>query len=553
MANQIRTSIILFFASLAIFLVGNNTHALWDRDEPRYAVATREMLRTGDWVVPHFNGQIRYDKPILTYWLMASPMALFGENEFGARFASAVMGALRVAFLYLFAVAMGCSRRGALLAAAIAGLSSLLLLISKASTTDSTLVLTVLVAMWMLWLQRTRGFLWGRHLVFWGALALSGLVKGPPGLAIVGFGALLFEIWSWWKGPREELAHASIAHHLLRLLTGMVVFAAIGLPWVVMAWIRTDGDFFMQSVGRHVIERAKTDLEGHGGPLFYYFPVVIGVLIPFTGVWLNSAVWSWRRRHEAAIRFLWSWFVPGFVMFSLVSTKLPHYVAPLIPALALMAGLWWTEREQNPDNAVVSPIWWKIGGGILMIAGLGALLGIPIAAMFIGIPVSTAVIAIMAAMIATPLLIGGNWWMNRDAGAALRMWIIGWLVVVVVGLTWGIRYVDEVRPSKPAGLWIQENAPPGTRLLMVDYDEPTLIFYGGGQFEKLGNTQRNTGFKMLNDLQTPTAMVTTARRWADYRGEYEKPVESRVTVRFEKKAFHFEQGEHLTIIVVGNW
>ncbi len=567
MAKQIRLSIAWALLAFFLFLIGNGSHSLWDRDEPRYAVATQEMLRTGDFIVPHFNGDIRYDKPILTYWLMAPAMAVFGETEFAVRFPSALMGALRVLLLFHFALALGCSVRGASVAAIVAMLSSMLMLISKAATTDSTLILTVVAALYIWWEQQRLGFAWWRHVLFWVVIGLSILVKGPPGIAVVAFAILGYHGWTWWNRRRGVEDHAfvpALPHRpevfdpitqLTRWGTGLAVMLAVTLPWVIPTWVRTDGEFFREAVGFHVIERTRMAINHHAGPIFYYIPVVILVMLPFTALALNSALWAAVNRRCDAMRLLWSWFVPGFVMFSLVTTKLPHYIAPLLPALALMAGLWWTMHERAATTPRQWHGWRWIGGGFTALAGLAMIVGLPVAVRLAGFPVGLLPFITVGLLLGGALIAGAWFWVKAYDTPALAAWGLSFAIVVPLALLWVMPVLDEFRPSRQLAEWIHANAPEETQLAAVRYQEPSLVFYWGDYVDMVGAEERDRGFALLNDVENPVAMVITAREWeqGDFRRLYGGQVDPRVLVVHNENYYNFEQGRWERLLVVGNW
>ena len=555
--------LVLFLASFALFLLGNHSHGVWNRDESRYAVATREMIQTGDLIIPHFNGEVRYDKPILIYWLMAAPMKVLGVNEFSVRFPSALMGAFRVVLIYFLALSLGASRRASVLAGVMATLSFLLLLISKAATTDSTLVLTVVAAMFLFWLQVRQGFTWKRHVLFWAAIAFSGLVKGPPGILVVALGTVTFRLLSAWRRRRhpespDEPAPTPFLTWLVRFAGGLAVLLLITLPWVIPAWVRTDGGFFAHSIGKHVIERAQTEMEGHGGSFFYYIPVALAAMLPFTALWVASIYWAWKKHRRVEVRFLWSWFLPGLILFSAVSTKLPHYIAPLLPAMILMGALWWTELEVGKFSRQVKRFvpsgWWYAGAIFNLVVGVGILVGIPLAIIGIGAPVGPVPVAIIAGLLGPGLILGAHFWWRRQPRRSLAWSAGGWILGLSLGFAFGLPAVNASRPSQKAGAWLQENAPEDTRLLMAEFDEPSLVFYGGGPFTTIGTGEPERAFRLLNDLQTPTALVTTADRWRKYQREYTgPPVSPRVSERYRVKGFYFERGEPLTLVIAGNW
>ena len=386
-------ALLLFFSAFSFYLLGNGSHSLWDRDETRFSEATREMIVSRDWVIPHLNEKIRYDKPVMIYWLMSVPMRLWGPNAFAARFVSSLAGSATVLLIFLFALRMGCDKEGSLLAAMTAMLTVLPFCISKAATTDSVLTMTVVAAMFLYWQQLRNPFLWSRHFAFWAILAFSALVKGPVGPAIVGLGIICEKTWRSFTQEKYKDSRLGETEFfkfsfqsgnlnpaiflLLRTLAGIALFLVIGLPWAIQAALKTSGgvekdhpnNFILTAIQHHVIDRMFQSFEGHsggflsylpGGAVFYYIPVVMIGVFPLFALILLAARWTWKKRNTLEGRFLFSWFLPGFLMFSLVSTKLPHYSAPLLPALALMGGLWWTRcsvAEKCDAEALGSKTW----------------------------------------------------------------------------------------------------------------------------------------------------------------------------------------------------
>lgn len=559
MANQIRIPLILFVVSLAIFLVGNGSHALWDRDEPRYGVATREMLERGDFVVPHFNGGIRYDKPVLIYWLMAVPMKILGVNEFSARLVSGLAGALRVVLIYLFALRLGCHREGAVLAAVVSAFGVLGALISKAATIDSALVLTIVAALWLYWERLRHGFSWGKHLLFWGVLAASILLKGPPGPAIVGLAIITFHLWMKFGGDGDAIAPGAISPVPARItqsLVGLLFLVCLVLPWVWLAWERTDGGFFRVSIGKHVIERSRSELEGHGGPFFYYLLALVPATFPFSGALWSAGRWGLARHHRTTLRFLWAWFLPGLIMFSLVKTKLPHYIAPLIPALGLMAGLWWSARIDYEDDA--EPKWSRLVGALLvLVPGSAAAIALVVYPPSMDLPFSMGRFTVVSTIVGASTLAGACFWLMRRDVASLLVLCFGWLAAIVLGLVWLMPLLDSKRPSRQLGLWLRENAPPTAHLMMVEFEEPSLVFYAGREIEDIGKGDRVAAFSRLNDVGSAAALITTRDRWEKFQSEYREKdggeVGSQVRSGLRVRAFQFEQGRWMDLRIICNW
>lgn len=576
-----------FLLSLGLYWLGNGGHSLWDRDEPRYAVATREMIAGGDWIVPYFNSEYRFDKPILIYWLMSVPMRCMGVNEFSARAVAGLAGAMTIALIFLLALRMGANREGAHVAALATLFSPLLMVISKASTTDAVLVLSVVAALFLHWRQRREGFSWVRHLLFWVVIGLSILEKGPPGPMVVALAVVGERFWRWMSpgdellgdggpGPRPPGSRwADAGRSAARTAAGLGVLLAVTLPWAWAATIATEGEFFRVAIGRHVIERASRSLESHGGPVVYYIPVLLLTTFPLTAFALASWRWGWSARRAAALRLLWCWIVPSFIVFSLAKTKLPHYIAPLLPAVALMIGLWWSARTQ-PDATVgvgeeidkdVAPVeargvgparpaaaeWRKTGSVATALFGLIAAAALPVAAWFGPFPALMPPGAAMGGLILVSSWGGAIFWWRRRERPAVALSTCGFAAALLAAFLWGLPALEPLRPSKPLARWVRANAPVETELMAVDFQEPSLVFYWQGHVDMTGKNEEDAGLTRLADLGRPLALVTTESRWQRWLEQYKGIVPPEVSVRFQQKYYLFQKGRWERLVIVGNW
>lgn len=569
----------LFLAAWAIYAAGNGGHSLWDRDEARYAEATREMIASGDWVIPHLNGAIRYDKPILIYWLMSVPMRLGGSPEFAARLPGATAGAALVVFVWLLAGALGCSG-GARAIATLAALSfSLELIVSKAATTDGVLACTVAAAAYLHWEQQRRGFAWGRHAAFWAVVGLSILDKGPIGPGILALQAITFAVGmramrgekqaegsaSTGTTPASAGAGAAAPAVLWRAMAGVAVTAAVVAPWVVPVWLRTQGDFFRVAIGHHVVDRTLQPMEGHSGPIFYYLALLPGLVFPWTAAVLVALRVAWRRRREPAVWFLWSWFLPGLVMFSSVSTKLPHYLAPLLPALALMVGLWW----RNAAEQQVSRWWWRAGALLMALVGLVLFAGLPatllasrllkpLAASRVGFLLTQlpggllAAIATVGLVWGAGILAGAHFWWRERPQLALAAWLSSFAVAGALLMFWFLPALEPLRPSRPIGEWIRAHAPADARLIATGYKEPSLMFYAARPMDDVNPGAWSDTLAALGE-KTPTVLVITEEQWNLWCNLKKAVVPERVGVRFRGEYLVPQRGARMTLVVVCNF
>jgi 4-amino-4-deoxy-L-arabinose transferase-like glycosyltransferase len=288
---------------------------LFDLDEGAFSEATREMLVHGDFISTYLDGNPRYDKPILIYWLQAASVWLLGINEFAFRLPSALAATLWVLAVFVFARRVRDERTG-LMAAIITATALGVSVMAGAATADALLNLLIAASMfcvYLYWLERQRRWV----LYAFALIGLGFLTKGPVSVLIpLVVSGLFFVIRREWKVWLKMVLDP----------LGIALFLAIAMPWYGVQYLK-EGDAFIQGFFfKHNIDRFQNAMEQHGGGIFYYLPVVLVVVLPFTTV-LIRALWNFRRllRNEFTLyALLWFLFVVGF--FSLSGTKLPHYV-----------------------------------------------------------------------------------------------------------------------------------------------------------------------------------------------------------------------------------
>jgi 4-amino-4-deoxy-L-arabinose transferase-like glycosyltransferase len=310
---------------------------LIDRDEPRFAEAAREMIQRGDYVVPYFNNQPRLDKPPLTYWAQTASYRVFGENDFAARFPSAVAAALSALVIFGWGHRIGGEKLG-WWSALIFTLSLQTLVHGKAAVADMWLVLFITLAHWSGWelIENRESRIENRKtkwwLTFYFSLALGFLAKGPIALApllTVGL-TILFTL-------KRRLLHQ------FKFVRGILLMLIVVGLWGVPALIRTHGDFFLVGIARNVVGRSFTTMEGHGANslgmylllLPFYFIAVFVSFFPWSIKIPSLTARLWRRR-DSIDNYLIAGVAIIFVIFTFVTTKLPHYTLPAFPLLALL-------------------------------------------------------------------------------------------------------------------------------------------------------------------------------------------------------------------------
>lgn len=343
-----RTALVLLLLGLACWLPGFFTLPPIDRDEARFAQASKQMLESGDFITPRFQASARLNKPVGIYWLQALTVGLAeraGLADARTRIAlyrlPSLAGALASVLLLYWTGLAFLSRRGAMLAAGLLASCLLLGVEARLAKTDAVLLATVLAGQGALahaWM-RAQGCAGscprvGLPLIFWFAMACGLLIRGPMILLFCGTTALAVSVQARsmdWLRP------------VLRPW-GAALVLALCLPWVVAILWRY-GDSFSQMVAHDLFGKVTAGQEGHWGPPGFHFLAFWLAFWPAAPLAALSAPMAWRHRREPRRRFLLAWLLPVWLMFEAIATKLPHYVLPLYPALALLAVLTLEEGE----------------------------------------------------------------------------------------------------------------------------------------------------------------------------------------------------------------
>jgi 4-amino-4-deoxy-L-arabinose transferase-like glycosyltransferase len=304
-----------------LFFFHLGTYGLWEPDEARYAEIAREMLASLNLIVPHLNFVPYIEKPPLLYWLTTLSMSVLGVNEFAARFINALAALFGVAATIFFTAKTFDIRR-AILAGAVLCTSAIYAVMAQVLTTDMLLTAIMTTAMYALFLHWREGGRW--CWLAYVAMGFAVLTKGPVGVVIP---MLAGTIFLWREG---ELRGAISRFHLI---AGAIVTAVIALPWFIAITIREPGFFDFYFIGEH-FRRFFDSNYSHGQPIYYYVPIVIGGLVPWT---FAVPFIPWRSlTPNPARRFCVIASATILILFSLSSAKLVPYVLPAIPPIAIL-------------------------------------------------------------------------------------------------------------------------------------------------------------------------------------------------------------------------
>ena len=320
--------------AMLIALPGLQSMPVTDRDEARYAQASKQMMETGDYIDIRNLDEPRWKKPVGIYWLQVASAKTFGQGEesgiWSYRLPSA-LGIILAACLTWWALLPLISRNAALIAGLVVASTAATATEAHLAKTDAALLAaTTLVFGALIRIYLNRGDSFSRaHFLLWAGLGLGFLLKGPIILIPLG-GALLW------------LTVAERSTEMLRklfVLRGFLLFALIAAPWYIAIAIKTDGAFFAESLGRDLLGKVNQTAEKHGGPPGYYLGTVWLTFWPWASLILFALPLAWSQRRSEHIRILTGWIIPCWLLFALLSTKLPHYILPILPAFAALIGL----------------------------------------------------------------------------------------------------------------------------------------------------------------------------------------------------------------------
>ncbi len=540
MSKRIRYQLWIAAAAGVIFFTNLGATGLWDMDEALYASCAREMYQRGDWVTPRFNGRMFPEKPPLMFWTMIAGFKLFGVNELGARFFSAVMG-LGTAMIAFHLGRLLLSARVGLWTGLITASTIIFTVSARAATVDSALTFVTAAAMLMFVLGRRSGIggqgseglgpaaladsignpkptspfpvsrplHWPYAVLMYAFIGLAVLAKGPVGmvlpLAVVGLYVLIEGGWrrifrSVWE---------------LRPLTAIVVIAAVAAPWYIMVGLRTDGQWLRGFFLEFNLRPFRQPILGHGeaGSLqhvwavavsilyyFYHVPAILFGFFPwsvFIGPTLIYTVQRLRKKKGSELfldgkikgselffdgkkkgselffdgdlpgnsltpekivptPFLIAccWFGVWFAFWSICKTKLPHYLLPAYPALALLTACWidrWLVAKEGASHkggpSPFSPRWPRYAWLSTILAGLGIVVAVPIVAAYY-LP-GEAIIGLVGLI---PIA-GGAWcWRLTAKGRKQQaMWVFAVMSVLFLTAAFGFaaQRVDRHQNAEP--------------------------------------------------------------------------------------------------------
>lgn len=527
-------AIFLVLACLLAFVPGLFRLPPVDRDEARFAQATKQMVESGDFVDIRFQDESRYKKPVGIYWLQSAVVetaAALGVPNADTRISlyriPSLIGATGGVLLVYWTALAFVSRRAAVLAGLMMASSILLGVEARLAKTDAMLFLTVIAAMGAL----ARAYLAGRSprdgpgaaagyaavgaaigairhpsgrasgtpsgrpsgrpvvdatmdasvaegpatvvcrpwltpAIFWGALAGGILLKGPLILMVVGLTILALVIADRSGGWLSRL----------KPLPGVAFMLLLVLPWFVAIVVKAGDSFFADSLGRDLLAKVGSGQESHWGPPGLYFLLFWGTFFPAAMLAPMAAGAVWRTRREPGTRFLLAWLVPTWLVFEAAMTKLPHYVLPVYPAVAILIAMA-IERDALSRN-----VWLRRGAMWWFILTCVIALGLIVVNIWIGQRLGLVTWGFSAAAVISALF---AWWLFEADGVEVSFMRASAAAILIATAAYGATFstIGALFPSLQLARAVAFGNCDRPAVATAGYHEPSLVFLVGTQVQ----------------------------------------------------------------------
>ena len=472
-ASGRRDTLLLILAGTLLFLPGLGSRDLWNPDEPRYAEVAREMLLTGEYLVPHLNGDLYTQKPPLQFWAMAASARLTGKLDEAAARLPAVLSAIAALVLVHKLGARLFGRRAGWLAAAAFATCSKVLWQGRIGQIDMLLVALVAAAVWF-WLRSwTENRPW-LVLGFYFFAGLGTLAKGPVSLLPPLFGILVFLLW---ERDRDGLRR-------LWLGRGLLVYAGVALLWLVPAALHAGTDYLRAIAFRQTVERYAEPWH-HFQPWYYYLETLPADFFPWSLLAPGAIYAAWSTLHGQArrgLRFALAWCIATLVFFSVSPAKRTVYILTMYPGLAIAVGA---------GLDVVSSTWprfrrwlvWPLAALAIVLAAGAALVphqtarrAAELAPLGPGLTPQLVALLLLMAIAAAAAAIFAR---RGRVSEAVSVLALGLGTATLAAVLWILPRFDVLKSARPLSQEILARIGPGEPYAIFPRIDASFLFYTG--------------------------------------------------------------------------
>jgi 4-amino-4-deoxy-L-arabinose transferase-like glycosyltransferase len=479
--------LILLFFCFVLFFFHLGARPLWDTDEGMHASTSKDMVLTGDWITPTYNGENFYDKPVLHNWFVSLSFLIFGFTEFAARLPAAILGLGGVVLTYLLGRMIFGPMTG-FLGGTILATNVEYTLLSRSVIHDISLAFFMTLALLLFYMGWTDGRNRKKYFLFcYASLGFAVLAKGPVGIVLPG---LIIGLFLLLKKRLDFLREMEIGW-------GILIFLGVAAPWYVLISLRNQdyGAYFFvyNNVMRFLSSKAQ-----HHQRFYYYFAALLGGFFPWSCFLPLSLYRLFRRglqRMKDGSLFLLLWFLVIFLFFTLASSKLSTYILPLFPAASLLAGSLWSDLMEAP-----TPGFRK--GFLSSFIPLIAVLPLTLLYLWIGPPTYYAAKhgidflghAYLVFWVAGGSALSFYLAFRKDLRASFFA-LAGTVVSVMVFFE--LTIVPSINPyftTKELARRLDRMVPPGEKLVFINSEKDTALFYTGRKARILRTPQETIDF-----------------------------------------------------------
>lgn len=550
-----RNILILLTFSLVVFIPGISSIPPLDRDESRFAQASKQMIETGDYVDIRFQETPRYKKPVGAYWVQAATVNILSPDKINSIWAYRIPSLLASLAAVILTYAIAClfvKREVALFSGILLASSFLLNAEAHMAKTDALLLLSVLITQYGLARTYKGDISFLSWLYFWAGLGLSILLKGPIVPVII----LLAIVTLCCFDRNLNLIKQ------LRPMTGVLVATAISLPWIIAVQISSSGAFLKKSIGVDLLPKLMGGVESHGMPPGYYLLMLMIAFWPSSLLLWPSLIHFIKAKKDIFFKFIIAWLVPAWIMLEIVPTKLPHYVLPLYPAIAITVAKAMDEIKFSKislGSKLYSGLWFILSSSLIiasiflanpnieLVASTGRAIDKKIVFEHIqNIETQQALLTFTLILISLAAVI--FLWKGKFKTCILS--IACCAVLFFIPLTHSkIPAIKWAFPSAEIADFLEATNRQDNKLISIGYHEPSLVFLNGTDTYL---ASINDGVKKLKDEPNSLVLISHSKLEDFYLAATEAGITTKLIETFN--SFNYSKGRNLVLnlLVVKN-
>lgn len=521
---------------MLLFIPGISTLPVIDRDEAHFAQASKQMLQTNNYFQIRFQDITRFQKPPGINWLQAASTKLFSnpdDSRIWPYRIPSVLGALLSVLLTWYFANRCIDPRSAFIAAGMLAASLLLVVEAHMAVIDATLLFSVVLmqgALWVIYeassIKKTAHWIWA--LCFWLAMSFGFVLKGVTplvGLLTVLTLCIIERRVNWLTG--------------LRMYRGLLLFILLNLTWLLLVNYAEQSNYLMQMINKDLLPKLQGGHESHGKPPLFHLAILPLTFWPASLFLWPAGVYAFKNRSTPVVKFLLAWLLPTWIFFECMPTKLPQYVLPLFPALALLSALAVTSQSKEgiPDKWVrILQILWailSIGIGLSMVLMSWTLLSIIT-------PVSILILTVI--IILTGISVYYAFKGNYENGI-ITLFIMAAIIYPLI--------FEKLLPSlKPAWItttvteFIDKNKLSSEKpLLVAGFDEPSLVFNLNTKLVRFTNTPTVVESLTNNPDQLALFEKNALQTWINRPAQF--------AILAQTRGFNYSKGHWVTLFLIG--